>query len=341
MKPPSQQPGEAIFDQRQAFHRVRVAQGTWFWMNHIDKHEDTGAHDHAYLELAFLMQGQTKHLTVRGSKICRAGSVFIIPPGAWHGYTQCRDLEIYNCLLSPHLLQNELGWSAQDKDLRELLPPSRAYNPDLIELKVPPQMRPALRAALEALHGAYARSDSSRVEVLGRLLILLHLLASSAQRIGNSPERPLDVHPSVRRALQLFERDMSRTWTLRELASDLHVNPSYLVRLFHANTGFAPMKYLANRRAELAATLLLSERIPVGEVGNRVGWSDPKQFARSFKQYYGVNAREYRRKMQVQLGDKLAKYRSKAFFSEVLADGNSWLAAQASLSSSIHQDDSQ
>lgn len=336
MQKPQQQPGSALFEQNKAFHRVRVAQGTWFWMNHITSHDDTGAHDHAYLELAFFMHGQAKHLTVRGSKVCRAGSVFIIPPGAWHGYVGCRNLEIYNCLLSPHLLQNELAWAAQDRDLRELLPPSRAYNPDLTELKVSARDLPALRAALESLQEAYHRSEGSKVEVLGRLLLLLNLLAESGKRIGSAPDRPLDIHPSVRRALQLFESDMSRAWTLGALATELHVNSSYLVRLFHANTGFAPMKYLANRRAELAATLLLSERIPVGEVGRRVGWGEPKQFARSFRQYYGVNAREYRREMQRQLGDKLVKYRSEAFYSEVLGDGNSWLAAQASLSSAIH-----
>lgn len=332
-----QQPGDAIFKQKGAFHRVRVAQGTWFWMTHITSHGDTGAHDHAYLELAFVLRGQAMHLTVRGSKMIRAGSVFIIPPGAWHGYTKCRNLELYNCLLSPQLLQNELAWTAQDRELRELLPPSRAYNPDLIELKLAPREVPTLRRSLESLHAAYERTVSSKVEVLGQLFLLLNLLSQSGKRIGHSPDRPLDIHPSVRRALQLFEQDMSRTWTLGELATELHVNPSYLVRLFHANTGFAPMKYLANRRAELAATLLLAERIPVGEVGRRVGWAEPKQFARSFRQYYGVNAREYRNKMQKQLGDKLAKYRSEAFYSEVLAEGNSWLAAQASLSSGIRQ----
>ncbi len=337
MQKPPKQPGDAIFKQKGAFHRVRVAQGTWFWMNHIASHGDTGAHDHAYLELAFVLKGQAMHLTVRGSKMIRPGSVFIIPPGAWHGYAKCRNLEIYNCMLSPQLLQHELAWTEQDPEMRELLPPARAYNPDLIELKIRPRDLPELRKTLEALHSAYESSDGLRVEVLGRLFLLLNLLAKSGQHIRSSPERPLDVHPSVRRALQLFEQDMAQTWTLGQLAAELHVNPSYLVRLFHANTGFAPMKYLANRRAELAATLLLSERIPVGEVGRRVGWAEPKQFARSFRQYYGVNAREYRRRMQRQLGDKLAKYRAEAFYSEVLAEGNSWLAAQASLSASIRQ----
>lgn len=337
MKKPLQQSGDAIFKQKGAFHRVRVVSGTWIWMNHIVNHDDTGAHDHVYLELAFVMRGQTTHLTVRGSKVCRAGSVFVIPPGAWHGYSNCRDLEIYNCMLSPQLLQNELAWTAQDYDLRELLPPSREYHSDVLELKIDAKKLPELRRTLESLHASYCKKDGTKVEVLGKLFLLLDLVSRSGRRVRSSPERPLDVHPSVKRAIQLFEQDMARSWTLSELSAALHVNPSYLVRLFHANTGFAPMKYLTNRRAEVAATLLLAERIPIAEVGRRIGWAEPKQFARSFRQYYGVSAREYRRKMQSQLGDRLAKYRTEAFYSEVLADGNSWLAAQASLSASIRQ----
>ncbi|MBC2601735.1 helix-turn-helix domain-containing protein [Puniceicoccus vermicola] len=35
----------------------------------------------------------------------------------------------------------------------------------------------------------------------------------------------------------------------------------------------------------------------VGEIGERVGWSDPKRFAENFRRHFGMKASEYRRRM--------------------------------------------
>tara|TARA_B100001971_G_scaffold102173_1_gene94174 strand:- start:12178 stop:12366 length:189 start_codon:yes stop_codon:yes gene_type:complete len=57
------------------------------------------------------------------------------------------------------------------------------------------------------------------------------------------------------------------------------------------------MKYLAERRAKMAANLLLSTPLRVGEIGQQVGWSDPKVFSRNFRKYFGMKASDYRRRM--------------------------------------------
>lgn len=324
MKKPSLRSGQSIFASKQKFQRVSVAQGTWFWMNHVAPHLDTCAHDHAYLELAFILSGQAQHLTVHGATTCRAGDIFIIPPGAWHGYAQCRRMEVYNCLLSPQLLQNELGWTAHDPEMHDLLPAVPLYGTEIAELHMPERELPALREALNSLLHAFQEKHFSKAHIVGRLLLLLRMLTAAKSKAARTGTKSWDIHPSVRRGLQLMNQEVARAWTLGSLASELHINPSYLVRLFHRQTGMAPMKYLSNRRAELAATLLLAERIPIGEVGQRVGWPEPKQFARSFKQVYGVNARDYRQKMASRLGQKIRKDRAGRFYSETIPVDGPW-----------------
>jgi AraC-like DNA-binding protein len=86
----------------------------------------------------------------------------------------------------------------------------------------------------------------------------------------------------------------SCTWTLPELAEQLHLAPGYLVRVFKAGTGLPPMAYLARLRAEMAATLLLRTDQPVTAIGRAVGWPDQNYFARRFKAHYGLSATTYR-----------------------------------------------
>ena len=68
----------------------------------------------------------------------------------------------------------------------------------------------------------------------------------------------------------------------------------YLVRLFKASTGLPPMAYLAQLRAEHAATLLLHSDQPVTSISQAVGWPDQNYFARRFKAHYGLSATTYR-----------------------------------------------
>ena len=94
--------------------------------------------------------------------------------------------------------------------------------------------------------------------------------------------------------MRLFEAELAHRWTLTELAAQLHLDPSYLVRLFKTSTGLPPMAYLAQLRAEHAAALLLHSDQPVTSISQAVGWPDQNYFARRFKAHYGLSATTYR-----------------------------------------------
>jgi AraC family L-rhamnose operon transcriptional activator RhaR len=94
-----------------------------------------------------------------------------------------------------------------------------------------------------------------------------------------------------------MEEHLDHDWGLVELAKMLELNRSYLVRLFKRHTGQSPMAWLARRRAEKAAVLLLTTDMPIALVGKQVGWHDPNYFARRFRAAFGISAREYRQQL--------------------------------------------
>jgi AraC-like DNA-binding protein len=94
--------------------------------------------------------------------------------------------------------------------------------------------------------------------------------------------------------MRLLDSQPNLRWTLRELADQLHLSPSYLLRLFKSSTSMPPMAYLARRRVETAAGLLLDTTQPVTQIGRSVGWPDQSYFARRFKAHFGLSPSTYR-----------------------------------------------
>lgn len=83
--------------------------------------------------------------------------------------------------------------------------------------------------------------------------------------------------------------------TLEGAARVVHLNPQYASRLFKAVSGEHFNEYLTRIKMKKAAELLRDARYRTHQVSEVVGYSSPKNFARSFKRYFGVSPREFRR----------------------------------------------
>jgi YesN/AraC family two-component response regulator len=91
-----------------------------------------------------------------------------------------------------------------------------------------------------------------------------------------------------------YVRDRMRMAALETIADNLRVSPSYLSRVFKEQTGRTFSEYLMEERMRAAAELLKDVRNKTFEVAYLVGYTDPKNFTRAFRAYYGSSPREYR-----------------------------------------------
>jgi len=255
-----------------------------FYMNYMPEQEEMAAHHHHSLEMVFVVSGKAMHRTTSGKSPCKPGHIYLIPPGVWHAYARCQNLELYNCQLSQALLDGPLAWAVEEPSLGLLLKPDPWHgNSQVFTWGLPKPAIPAAHELLsQLLHTYQGSGDANRGELVGRLLLLLDFVARRGRPTHAPNTEP--IHSAARRAAHLLRADPARAWSLPELASELRINPSYLVRVFRQATGCAPMKFLARERAHKAAQLLLTSELPVSEIGPRVGWEEPKQFARSFRQ---------------------------------------------------------
>lgn len=82
--------------------------------------------------------------------------------------------------------------------------------------------------------------------------------------------------------------------TLEEAAKIVHLNANYLSQFFKQRTGQNFSDYLINVKMQKAAQLLKNINYKTYEVSELVGYSNAKNFTRTFKSYFGKNPREYR-----------------------------------------------
>jgi transcriptional regulator GlxA family with amidase domain len=118
------------------------------------------------------------------------------------------------------------------------------------------------------------------------------------QELANRTSWP-DKPGSDRRVSHLkkaFQRDLSCSWSVGEMASRVNLSVAHLNRLFKAETGLSPTQFLRELRLQEAAALLKNSFLSVKEIRCKTGLRDKKLFANAFKKRYGMTPVEYRRK---------------------------------------------
>ena len=103
-----------------------------------------------------------------------------------------------------------------------------------------------------------------------------------------------DPNELINDAKNYIRKHYSEDISLTKVAEYVHLNPSYFSNLFSQKTGENFSAYLNNVRILHAKQLLLNPNIKIYEVGEKVGFSDPASFNRSFKRTEGISPSKFR-----------------------------------------------
>ncbi len=104
--------------------------------------------------------------------------------------------------------------------------------------------------------------------------------------------------PQIGMALELLHREPQRAWNVQALANEVAMSRSPFAAKFTALVGEPPLAYLTRWRMQLAAELLLRERLNVSEVAGRIGYESEAAFSKAFKRHYGQSPLAFRRQQE-------------------------------------------
>lgn len=113
---------------------------------------------------------------------------------------------------------------------------------------------------------------------------------------SNSP-LPLRTTIKIRKAAEILRRCLDQPPTVVELSRQVGLNTSDLKRGFREIYDSSPARYSRQNRMETARNLLTNSALPILNIALEVGFSNPSQFTRAFRQHFGINPSEIRRRL--------------------------------------------
>lgn len=97
-------------------------------------------------------------------------------------------------------------------------------------------------------------------------------------------------------AINFLREHYHETITLEGVADQLSLTPEYLSGLFYREVGINFSVFLKHMRISNAKRLLATSQLKAYEIGEKVGYRDPKYFTKVFKEIEGVTPGDYRKK---------------------------------------------
>jgi transcriptional regulator GlxA family with amidase domain len=95
-------------------------------------------------------------------------------------------------------------------------------------------------------------------------------------------------------ALLLIREHYNNKLTLERISQEVNLTREHFSRLFKAETGLSPARYLKSLRLQKAKELVENTLMSVKEITYQVGINDESHFVRDFKLAYGLSPMQLR-----------------------------------------------
>jgi AraC family transcriptional regulator len=163
------------------------------------------------------------------------------------------------------------------------------------------QLRLAVAELLHAVRSALQEEPDSAQECLERAAVLLRLEPSPAHL--PAAQRTRAVKPirgglapwQIREVTAHIEEHLDSTITIKNLAALVRLSFYHFCRAFRESFGDSPHNYLMRRRVERAQGLMLTSKMPLGQIAAACGLADQSHFNKLFRRFVGENPGAWRR----------------------------------------------
>lgn len=154
-----------------------------------------------------------------------------------------------------------------------------------------------LASEIHSFHIALSGESIGRLEMESRLLHMLVRFIKRHADTSYSLQKVGREHPAVLLAKKMMEDMYYEEISLTELAAESRLSPFHLIRVFKAETGLTPHRYLSQVRVRRAEQLIRGGS-GLADAAYGVGFADQSHLNRQFKGITGVTPGAYRNFIQ-------------------------------------------
>lgn len=254
-----------------------------------------GLHFNQGIEICYVTKGRYEWVVGEKRYLLFPGDGFITCPWQKHGSPrEVVDLgEIYWLVIKPQIF-NPVGtfslgsWSRLSNEDCEVISKIFSNNEDHKISKAQ-----ALKPLFEGLQQEMVKKDFGYFQ---RVCNLSEEFLISAVRLIQNRENELIKNQQWFLTFEtMLKGDLSKKWTLQEMAREKKVGITLLTQLVKEHTGYTPANYLIFLRLEKAKHLLVNSLENITTISLECGFYSSQHFSTTFSKWMGKSPKTYRK----------------------------------------------
>ena len=252
-----------------------------------------GEHTHGFIELAYMLNGESTQYVDGVQYNFRHGQLMIINPGQVHDFytkagTKIIDVLIDPCYLSDEIINEENAFALLS--LSTFSSFENSIDKSLCRVTFDRHERVVIESILNMM-AEEQKNKFPNYRVTIRLLT--QILFTHIFRKMSGVEKNFIISPEF---LQFIRDNCEEKLTLSDLSRMCFYNPSYFSRVFHEHYGITLTDFIQNSRFERACELIKNTTLSVDDVVVRSGFGSKRTMYKIFKEKTGLTPSAYREK---------------------------------------------
>ncbi len=236
-------------------------------------------HSHPFAEIFFVIDGKGQFLVESQTLLVQKGDFILVNPNVPHTETSFRDMPMEYFVLGI----NHFTFQAEHEE------ESRYYF-------IPSYMKhvQTINVFLQYLFREMKIQDEYSAQICQKILEAIILEVMRHKRVNLIAQEEVKQVREVALARRYIDQNYSQEITLDTLSQITQTSKYYLAHVFKETFGISPIRYLNQRRIDIAKAMLRTTDLQVSQIANSVGFSSASYFTQAFNRETGYSPKAFR-----------------------------------------------
>lgn len=249
-------------------------------------------HRHDYFYFNYCYKGVHEYSTEKNKIVVSENDIYAGQPFVSHRHLPEKDDDgVLVCIfIRPELVYRTLlPYINTSESMTNFLiqPSTDKYSEESIHFNLKNDYN--IRKLIEIMIIEYANPSENTQSILRSLTSAM--IMQIARKYSQQQDKPQSLSLSSQIIKYIGENDA--TVTLQEVATKFSYHPNYISALLKKETGKSFSRILLEKRMAHALVLLQGTTLSIDSVSAMLGYSNPSNFHKAFREYYGKSPREY------------------------------------------------
>lgn len=248
-------------------------------------------HKHSYFAVVWSFNSSGKHLIDFKEFAFEPNSIFIVNPGQVHQIISDPKPEGYLILFTPEFLAGSKYSGSIIQRLKFLSQPDNS-----LPLTATKETADMLKNFADGMMDAFHSGNNLRYETIEAYLKLFLIKCDEHffNLNNNDKSGAIAGNPVAESFKIMVNNSFNKYHKVKDYAQELNITPNYLSEVIKSSTGQSPKEYIQARVLTEAKRMILFTDRSIKEIGYDLGFEDPSQFSRFFKDSTGLNFKEFK-----------------------------------------------